>query len=118
MDLLTFKGNFFRFPIFRREREIDFNNFLNSLLNVFNIFSINIHPAYIVIDASYAMANLIKNVFPNSTKLMCWFHLKQKVFKHKNLISSDRYLETMQDINSLHNCLSSDKLKVIFKNWK
>ena len=102
-----------------RERELDFNHFFSSLLSVFNMFSINIQPTYIVIDASYALANSIKTMFPKAIILMCWFHLKQNVRKHKSLIDSERYLETIQDINLLHNSLSSNAFQVIFfKNFK
>jgi len=50
-------------------------------------------------DASY---NAVKSMFPRIHVLMCYFHVKMNVRKHKNLIDSDKYDELQSDLKDIH----------------
>jgi nitrogenase subunit NifH len=80
------------------EKEVDFVNFFNSFIEVCKIHDIDFIPKYIVIDACKAMYKAIRKMFPNSVILMCWFHLRMNVKKHKSLIPTDKYEEVQNEI--------------------
>ena len=96
------------------EQELDYIYFFNQLVKVFLKVDVIFDPKFIVIDAAHAIANAIKQVLPNCVILMCWFHLKQNVRKHKSKIPVDLYHQTMRQIKQLHKstCMASYKVKI------
>ena len=82
-----------------RKREVDYDHFFKSLSAIMLKFQINFKPDYIVIDACYASANCISKIFPDCHILMCWFHLKQNIRRHKDLIAGDNYHNINQELN-------------------
>ena len=65
-----------------------------------------------MIDASHAIANTVKRLFPECKILMCWFHLKLNIRKHKKKIPNQLYRKTMDDLNQLHGCACEGSYKV------
>ena len=86
------------------ETTVDYTRFFTEFLDIYNKASVSFKLAYMVIDASHSMANAIKKCFPDCVILMCWFHLKQNIRKHKKLIPEHLYEKTLYDITKLHEC--------------
>ena len=103
------------------EQEDDYNHFFESFLDICDRHNIKFKPKFIVSDACRALVNAMKNYLPNCKYLMCWFHLKMNVRKHKNLIPNERYQNVLNDINALHNskCQASYNLllKMTLQKW-
>ena len=101
------------------ETTIDYINFFKALLDAFSLIGVTFEPEYMIIDASNAMANAIKKIFPRCIILMCWFHLKQNLRKHKEKCGL-LYKQTMKDVDALHQCSCSASYKVIIvtKNFQ
>ena len=52
----------------------------------FKIKCLRIEPEFMVIDACKVIAYAIKKCFPYCKIIMCWFHLKCNIRKHKHLL--------------------------------
>ena len=61
-----------------------------------------VQPNYIMSDASKAMFNSIKIHFPAAQCLMCYFHVRMNIRKHKHLIQKEKYKQVMKEIQRLH----------------
>ena len=106
------------FMFVSREQQADFEHFFNSLLSVMDKFKLKLQPKFIVIDAHYPSANAIAKIFPDTVILMCWFHLKQNLRKHRHLMAPDNYANTLKQCNDLHNCTNISEFNVTyFKNF-
>ena len=72
-------------------------------------------------DACNAMANAVHSLFPLCKVLMCYFHVKYNVRKHKALIPVGNYNMVMHDIDRLHMCTNEGSYKLllisILNNW-
>ncbi len=79
-------------------------------------FVIDFKPKFMVADASSAIVNATKKNFPECVILMCWFHVKLNVRKHKAKIPSNLYRKTLSEINCLHytNCVESYEVNYEF----
>jgi transposase-like protein len=71
-------------------------------------------------DASKAMLKATKQCLPETINLMCWFHLRMNIRKHKPLIGKDAYESVMKDVSTLHNstCEATFKLQLNSINSK
>ena len=67
-----------------------------------------------VIDASHAMENAIKKIYPHCTIIMCWFHMKANIKKNKSKIAEELYKKTLNEINDLHNTTCGGSYKVFY----
>ena len=72
------------------EQEMDIAHFFKSLSQLCDKFSLDLAPKFFVIDADRAVYNAINKHFKTKI-IMCFFHLKQNIKKHKNLIPKDKY---------------------------
>ena len=72
------------------EEEADFSQFFEKFMESVVIFQLNFKPLFIISDACHAMANAIKTHLPHCTYLMCYFHLKYNIRKHKKMIRCDK----------------------------
>ena len=84
------------------EEEADFYHFFESFIDLTVRFNLPFDPKFIVTDACHAMANAIKSHFVNCTILMCYFHVKYNVKKHRAQIPMAHYRSVMNDIKQLH----------------
>ena len=100
------------FMFVSREKQADFEHFFNSLISVMEYFKISFKPEFIVVDAHYPTANAIAKIFPFTKIIMCWFHVKQNIRKHKNYIKADNYVNILKEINELHNCVNTQSYVV------
>ena len=100
------------FMITSHEKTTNYKFFFKSLIAACQRIHVVLKPAYICIDACSAMARSINWMFPDCTILMCWFHLKQNLRKHKQKIPAHLYNQTMDDVNSLHKATCSGSYKV------
>ena len=104
------------------ETKEDFVYFFNALTELALIARVSLNPKFIVQDASRACYNAVAKVYPTVTVLMCWFHLKYNVKKHKSLIPDSLYDSVIKDINSLHYSTSefnsNNTKKRISKRWE
>ena len=100
------------FMITSHEKTSNYNHFFIQLLKEFLNINIVFQPQFMVIDACRAMANTIKQIFPACKILMCWFHLKQNIRKHKTKIPEHLYTKTMKQVNSLHCSTDLNSYKV------
>ena len=94
------------------EKQANYEHFFNSLLEICKNLHINLNPTFMVSDACHAIANAILKCFPKTILLMCWFHLKQNVRKHKDKIPPEIFIQTMNEINNLHYCICAGSYKV------
>ncbi len=53
-------------------------------------------------DHAMASYNAAISVFPNVKILMCYYHVKAQILKHRNLIVEERYAGLMDDMTDLH----------------
>lgn len=83
------------------EQELDFTHFFTHLKEIALVFNIRLEMDYICTDADQAMANSIKKIFTNCKRIMCWYHLKANVFKHKDKIPLQHQRDVMNDLNKL-----------------
>ena len=91
------------FAITSHETNYDYAHFFDSLNSMlFEIYDTNFNPEYIVVDASKAMYNAIKKYHPKCTVLMCWFHVRYNVRKHKSKIPEQKYINVQKQIKCLH----------------
>ena len=95
------------------EKTVNFVFFFTELLAICDKINVLFKPDYIMTDACHAMTNSIRTLFPDCKILMCWFHLKQNIRKHKVKILPQFYDEVMHDINDLHRCSCSGSFKVL-----
>ena len=59
------------------ETESDYTSFFSSLKEISKLENLELKPKWIAIDACYASANAIKNIFPDCQIVMCYFHLEE-----------------------------------------
>ena len=98
----------------------DYVHFYASFKQLCARLKISFKPKYMMSDASKAMLKATKQCLPETTNLMCWFHLRMNIRKHKPLIGKAAYESVMQDISTLHNstCETTFKLQLNSINSK
>ena len=101
------------------ETAADFKYFYNSLNKVSADLKINFvyKPERIVSDACEAMHKALTEVYPDIEILMCWFHVKLNVRKHKKLIPDFLYGCVKKVINMMHNCRSREQFDKIVNHY-
>ncbi len=97
------------------EQATDFDYFFAKLDKVCNHLDVAFKPEFIVSDASPALYNSIHRNLPDAQHLMCWFHVKLNVRKHKTLIPADKYVTVCTEINKLHSCICEASYKILLK---
>lgn len=98
------------------EEEVDFYHFFESFVDLIDRFNLPFDPQFIVTDACHAMANAIKSHFPLCTILMCYFHVKYNVRKHRALIPAAHYRSVQNDIKKLHMCTDEGSYKLLLRS--
>jgi hypothetical protein len=103
------------FMVTSHETELDFKFFFSSLDTIAKELKIQFDIKTIVSDACHAMFNAINAYYKDNLPsiLMCWFHLKLNVKKHKKLIPENMYDKVMRVINSMHTCKCKEDFDVI-----
>jgi len=84
------------------ETEEDFIYFYKALKELAEKLNINFEPKYVMQDAQRSSFNAVKEVFPDVKVLMCWYHVKANLKKHRNLIDDEKYDELLADFTFLH----------------
>ena len=73
------------------------------------------------LTAAKAMAKAIKRTYLSCVLIMCWFHLKYNLRKHKSLLPNKAYLIVCKQINKLHECTCAGTyallLRKTLKSW-
>ena len=91
------------------EKIEDFEHFFDSMHKLGDQFDFVFEPKFLVSDAWRATAASVAKKLPNTTHLMCYFHLKYNVRKLKNnIIPLTKYVQVMTDVTKLHDTLTSD----------
>jgi len=106
------------FMITSNESEEDFVEFYKSIKELAAELDIEFEPQFIMQDACQASYNAALNVFPNVKVLMCYYHVKAQILKHRDLIAKHKYDELMKDMTDLHyseNVVEFITKKTIFK---
>ena len=110
------------FMLTSHETTEDFNHFFENLIDTCKQFNQKLIINYIIIDACPALAKSIKLRLTETKFLMCWFHLKMNVKKHKHLIQEGNYNRTLNQIDVLHKsqCLYSYRVckNVVLLFWQ
>jgi hypothetical protein len=98
----------------------DYVHFYTSFKQLCTLLKISFKPKYMMSDASKAMLKATKQCLPETINLMCWFHLRMNIRKHKPLIGKDAYESVMKDVSTLHNstCEATFKLQLNSINSK
>ena len=99
------------------EETRDYDYFFHEFKSLCRRLGIDFDPSHMVSDACHASFNAISRHFPSCCILMCWFHLKQNIRKHKSKIPVKRYRKTMKEIDELHRCGCHGSYKVS-KNYQ
>ena len=71
------------------------------MLGLTKSLRISFNPKYIMQDALPASYAAAMTIFPNTTILMCYFHVKKNI-KDKKYVSVDVYNDMTKDIESIH----------------
>jgi len=101
------------FMVTSHEKTGDYIHFFKSLNKIASQlvpgpredFQFKFEPKNIVSDAAKSIAKAIKRTYPSCVLIMCWFHLKYNLRKHKSLLSSKSYPMVLNQVNSLHYCM-------------
>ncbi len=101
------------FMITSHETRNDFEFFFTSLASIASDFDIVFNPKIIISDACHAMNNAIVKLYPECILLMCWFHLKLNIRKHKNLIPEIMYRKVLATIDAMHNTKSQEEFDTL-----
>jgi hypothetical protein len=103
------------FMVTSHETEEDFKYFFVSLNTIANDLKITFQLKSIVSDACHAMYNALNEVYLNIIIVLCWFHVKLNVRKHKKLIPVNMYSKVMRVLDSMHNCKSMEQLNILIE---
>ena len=91
------------------ETENDFTNFFTALKELAIDLDIEFDSRYFMQDAQRSCFNATKTVFPDSTVLMCYFHVSQNISKHKHLMKDQsKYNDLKKDIIEIHKSLDME----------
>jgi len=90
------------FMLTSHEQEIDFDHFYKGLKKLAENLNLEFYSSYIMQDGCRASYNSAKKAFLGVKVLMCFFHVKSNILKHKHLIDDEIYDEFMQDVTKLH----------------
>ena len=94
------------YALLSHECGLDFEWFFNSLKTLTESLGIVLKPKYLMMDACDASWNAAAKVFPETTILMCYFHVKFNVKKHSKLVPKDALDSVNADIDSMHKTLT------------
>ena len=94
------------FALLSHEREGDFEWFFRSLISLTDSLGIVLNPKFLMMDACDASWNAASKIFPDTSILMCYFHVKFNVKKHSKLLPKDALDSVNVDIDSMHKTLT------------
>lgn len=95
------------------ETENDFVVFFSAVRELAKDLDIEFDSEFFIQDAQRACYNATKTVFPNSTILMCYFHVKQNITKHKHLMQDQtNYDDLNKDIMDIHKTLDRESYDI------
>jgi len=100
------------------ETEEDFLYFYRGIKALAEKLDLSFEPKYLLQDAQRSSYNAVKEVFPDVKVLMCWYHVKTNLRKHRNLIDDEKYEELLADFTLLHYAKSEtnfEELKIDFE---
>ena len=83
------------------ETENDFTNFFTALKELAIDLDIEFDSRYFMQDAQRSCYNATKTVFPDSTVLMCYFHVSQNISKHKHLMKDQSKYNDLKKISGI-----------------
>lgn len=91
--------------------------------SISSIFSVEYKPEFLMSDAAPAIHNGFKQVFENTTILMCWAHVKMNVSKKLSLLTKGKFkTEIMADFNLIQLSQSADifnkSVTLFCEKWK
>lgn len=114
------KGSFhpISFMITSHESEIDFKIFFRAIKELAFDLNIEFDSEFFIQDAQRACYNATKHIFPDATVLMCYFHVRLNIKKHKHLMKNQtNYDELNKDINEMHKTLNMESYKISKKSF-
>ena len=80
------------------EKEEDFIEFFSGVKKLATQMEIELEPEFLMMDASDATYNAASKIFPNTTVLMCYFHLMQNVLKNcRSLFKTEKEFDSFND---------------------
>ncbi|OWZ15301.1 hypothetical protein PHMEG_00011085 [Phytophthora megakarya] len=86
------------------------------------LFRSRFAPKFVMTDADNGQYNACTSEMPNTTILMCWFHVCQNVWKKSRKLPKLQRTELFSDLNELHFCRTSTEFEVkktlIMKKWR
>jgi hypothetical protein len=82
----------------RNEKEEDFVDLLEGLIELSNSLGLVFKPQYVIMDACDASHNAVEKVFPRAKILMCWFHVIFYFSERLNCSKNDLLLLSQQAI--------------------
>lgn len=109
--MVDLRGTFhlIAFMISNQEKEIDFIEFFLGLINLAKEMDMDFDPLYIMMDASDACFNAIKNILPEAKVLMCFFHVMKNIKANcEKPLTKDQYQKLKFDIGQIHYSVSKD----------
>ena len=106
------------FMITSHETESDFYNFYQGLIKLANELDLEYNPNYIMQDAWPASLNAANRCFPDCVVLMCYFHVKENIRKHRGLVPEDILEEIMSDISDIHMAVNEKVFAQLLVDFK
>ena len=74
------------FMITSHETEADFSHFFSGLKDLAMELDLSFDPRFFMQDAQKACFNSTKKEFPDAEILMCFYHVKENIAKHRHVL--------------------------------
>jgi len=95
------------------EKEEDFIAFFSAVKKLSTELDLSFNPDFLMMDASDPTYNAASKIFPDTTILMCYFHLMQNVQKKcKTMFKTEEEYESFQD--AIYKWIDNEK----FNKWQ
>ena len=103
------------FMITSHETSEDYTHFFAEFKKVAKqVLNVDFDPQYIMADAGSSIHNGIKANFPNTTQLMCYFHVRFNLKKHIiKKVPAEKRKVVNKIIEALHDCATYARYKKI-----
>ncbi|CAF1515445.1 unnamed protein product [Rotaria sordida] len=79
-------------------------------------------PKFIMADGALGITSAQQKIFPNVTRLMCWFHMMQKCHSHRNLLSKQQWSQVDKEIHAVQLSFSDDVfnhgINLLMNKWR
>jgi len=107
------------FMISSHEKEEDFVDLLEGLIELSNSLGLVFEPQYVIMDACDASYNAVEKVFPRAKILMCWFHVQFNIRKKcEAKLGDDLWQVLLKDMRGLHYSISTEEYREKTRTFK